>query len=91
MTHKLAFDRQDRGFRIRTWYRVDDGDALVEITQGGKLRRHFLYPAYKIWNLAAHFGDIVDSEIAKNVDGYAIAGSDGLGGCVYPRPTGATP
>jgi len=88
MNNKLAFDQQDRGYRIRVWYRDKSADALAEITFNKKLLRHFLYPAYKIWNLSAHFGDIVDSEIEKNVTGYLIAGSDGLGGCVYPQPTG---
>lgn len=94
MKHKLAFDRQDRGYRIRAWYRdtaegKTDGDALVEITNKGKLLRHFLYAAYKIWNLAAHFSDIVDSEMEHNIDAYAVVGSEGLGSCVVPKPTGA--
>lgn len=88
MKHELAFDRQDRGYRIRVWYRDKSADALAEITLNKKLLRHFLYPAYKIWNLEAHFGDIVDSEMENNIEGYAIAGSDGLGGGVMPQPTG---
>lgn len=77
---KLAFEKEDRGFRIRAWYQ-DDSDTLVEIEQDGKLLRKFTFPGYKIWNLAAHFSDIVDGELNEhNVSGYRIAASDGLGG-----------
>ena len=82
---KLAFEVEDRGFKIRAFW-GDGPDARIEITRNGEPYRTFNYPAYKIFNLAAHFSDIVDSEIAKNIDGYLIAGSDGLGGVVTPTP-----
>jgi len=56
----------------------DSGDALVKITKNGKLHRKFKWPAYKIFNISAHFGDIVDGELEKTNDklsGYKIAGS----------------
>lgn len=62
-----------------------EGNALVEMFKDGQSVRRFLYPAYKVWNLAAHFSDLVDSEVAGDMDGYALAGSDGLGGCVMPQ------
>jgi hypothetical protein len=82
-----AYNIDDRGFNVKAWYPVEAGDALIHISHDGKLVREFLYPAYKIWNIAAHFHDIVDGELSKDDKerGYLIAGSDGLGGCVLPR------
>jgi len=40
---------------------------------------------YKIFNLAAHFEDIVEGELKSSDVGYRIAGSDGLGGGVMPK------
>lgn len=76
---ELVFDLTDRGFTVKAWYLNDDsGNALVRITKDGKLRREFKWPAYKIFNIAAHFEDIVDGELEKTNDklsGYRIAGS----------------
>lgn len=80
------FDITDRGFRVQCWYLADTkANALIEITREGQSVRTFLFPAYKIWNIAAHFGDIVDSEIAKDINGYAVAASTGFGGSVPIR------
>jgi len=76
---ELVFDLTDRGFNVKAWYLNDDsGDALVEITKNGKPYREFKWPAYKIFNIAAHLPDIVDGELEKTNDklsGYKIAGS----------------
>ena len=56
------------------------GDALVELRYNGEIVRKIIFPAYKIYNIAAHFSDIVNSEINNESRGYAIAASDGLGG-----------
>jgi len=76
---ELIFDLTDRGFNVKAWYLNDDsGDALVKIKRGSKLCRKFNWPAYKIFNISAHFGDIVDGELEKTNDklsGYKIAGS----------------
>ena len=76
---ELVFDLTDRGFNVKAWYLNDDsGDALVKITKNGKLHREFKWPAYKIFNISAHFKDIVDGELEKTNDklsGYKIAGS----------------
>lgn len=40
----------------------------------------FSTPAYKIYNLQAHFSDIVDGEIENSDSGYQIAASTGLEG-----------
>jgi hypothetical protein len=81
---KPAFDIYDRGYNVKAWYLSEPkGDALIEITKGNVFLRKFLFPAYKIWNIAAHFKDIVDGEIDKNImNGYRMAASDGFGGTV---------
>ena len=57
----------------------NNGDALVEIYRDGEPYRKFLWPAYKIWNIAAHFSDIVQGEIEGNFSGYDLAGWTGFG------------
>lgn len=76
---KVAFEgpkEPDRGYTIKVSYLKGPqaGNALVEIFKNGKKTREFLWPAYKIWNLQAHFKDIVDGEIKGDTSGYAIAG-----------------
>ena len=86
------FDIDDRGFNVKAWYLEDiadsKGDALIVIKYGDTLIREFIFPAYKIWNIAAHFRDIVDGELSKDDKsrGYAIAASTGLGGFVPIKP-----
>ena len=80
-----VFSINDRGFHVSAWYLLDTeqskGDALIKIRYMGKDVRGFIFPAYKIWNIAAHFSDIVDGELSKDDKqrGYAIAASTGLG------------
>ncbi len=86
---KIAFDIENRGYRIRAYW-DEASDAKVTIHKGDELFKEFEYPAYKIFNLAAHFPDIVDGIISDEIEkGFAIAGSDGLGGCVMPQEVGA--
>lgn len=74
---QLAFDGEEGGLRFVAWYLVNpNGEALVEITRDGKVVKTFLWPAYKVWNVAAHASDIA----ADLNEGLAIAGSDGLDG-----------
>lgn len=70
----------DRGFEVAAYYLEEPckGDALVEITRDGEPYRRFLWPAYKIWNIAAHFQDIVNGEIEGNYSGYDAAGWTGF-------------
>ncbi len=67
----------------------DAGNALIEIKKDGKLVKEFLFPAYKIWNIAAHAQDIVDGLKKDSDSGLYVAGSDGLGGNAYSA-TGST-
>jgi hypothetical protein len=78
---KVAFESEvpERGFTVKASYLSEPkGDALVEIFQNGEPYKRFLFPAYKIWNISAHFSDIVDSEIEGNNAGYDIAGWTGF-------------
>lgn len=72
----------DRGYTI-TAIDQEGSNAKVKVELDGNLVREFDFPAYKIWNIQAHADDIIRSEIEKNVDGYLIAGSNGLGGNVF--------
>lgn len=78
---KLAFESKqpDRGYTVRATYLLEPrSEALVEIFKDGEKVRDFLFPAYRVWNIAAHFSDIVDSEIAQNADGYEMAAWPGI-------------
>jgi len=67
---KPEFNIDDRDFNVKAWYLENTenskGDALIEIKYKDKLIRNFIFPAYKIWNIAAHFDDIVDGELSKD-------------------------
>lgn len=80
---KVAYDTSatpDRGYHVRASYLTEKhkGDALIEIFKDGKLLRSFLFPAYKIYNIVAHFSEIVDGELENSGDGYAAAASTGI-------------
>ena len=81
---KIAFESKqpDRGYTARASYLKPpyNGNALIEILKDGKPLRSFMFPAYKIWNIAAHFSDIVDGEIENNAHGYEMAAWDGISG-----------
>ncbi len=82
---KVAFEgpnESDRGFTMRVSYlkEPDKADALVEIFKDGTPVRQFTFPAYKIYNLQAHFKDIVDGEIEKSMNGYEMAAWNGIDG-----------
>lgn len=64
----------------------NNGDALIEIFKDGKPLRQFTFPAYKIWNIAAHFHDIVDGEIRNSTDGYEMAAWNGISGAAVIVP-----
>ena len=87
---KPAYEIEDRGFKVQAWYLEDTadskGDALIVIERDGKPLREFLYPAYKIYNIAAHFGDIVDGELANHDGGYRAASWNGITPTGDPQP-----
>jgi len=88
---KVAFEgpkTPDRGYTIRASYMKAprNGDALIEVMKDGTTIRRFLCPAYKIYNLQAHFSDIVDGEIERSVWGYEMAAWNGIIGAVVLMP-----
>lgn len=87
----LAFEGPkppDRGYTIRASYLKEPhaADALIEVMKDGHLLRRFLFPAYKIYNLQAHFRDIVDGEIENSASGYEMAAWNGISGAVFLMP-----
>lgn len=76
----------DRGYTIRALDIGEKADYFIEIMKDGSVIRSFLFPAYKVYNLQAHFSNIVDSEIAKDSHGYAMASSTGFNG-MFILPT----
>lgn len=85
---KVAFDSSeapDRGYSVKATYLKPphNGDVLIEVFRENKMLRRFLFPAYKIWNIAAHFRDIVDGELENNPSGYQMASWDGISGAVF--------
>ena len=87
---KLGFEskKPDRGYTVKASYlkEPNGGDALIEIFKDEKPLRCFLFPAYKIWNIAAHFSDIVDGEIAGDGSGYQKAAWNGISGAIVILP-----
>ena len=80
----VAFDHRDGGYRFVATYLTEPiGDALIEILKGDEVIRAFLWPAYKIWNIAAHASDIAASLDAGHSDGLYLAGEIGFGANVY--------
>lgn len=45
-----------------------------------------MFPAYKVWNIAAHFKDIVDGEIEQSTRGYEAAAWNGISGAIFIVP-----
>lgn len=87
----IAFEgpkEPDRGYTVRASYlkKPHDGDALIEVMKDDVVIRKFLFPAYKIYNISAHFSDIVDGEIEKSSRGYEMASWDGISGATFLIP-----
>jgi hypothetical protein len=81
---KVAFEGVTRGYNFKATYLIEPkGMALIEITKDDKMIKEFLFPAYKLWNIAAHANDIVDGLERESDSGLFIAGSNGLGGNAY--------
>ena len=53
----VVFDQEVRGYRFVATYLAEEhkADALIEIFKDDVLVREVLWPAYKVWNIAAHF------------------------------------
>lgn len=56
-----VYELTERGYTLRGWYGGGDGaPGRIEVTRDGKIVREVYCPSYRIWNYAAHFGEIVD-------------------------------
>jgi hypothetical protein len=65
----VIFDITEGGWRVIA-RDVDGPDAHLDFEHNGKPYRSFDYPAYRVWNIAAHFGDIIadfEEELAADV------------------------
>lgn len=81
---KIAFENEVGGYLFRaTYLKESNGDALIEIEKDGGLVKSFLWPAYKIYNIAAHADEIADGLNQQSDEGLYVAGSTGFGGNVY--------
>ena len=58
------YELEDRSFYIAAFYQGENNLARVIVLKDGELYRDFEYTAYKVYNLAAHFSDMVDNELA---------------------------
>lgn len=88
MSEKLAFKTEYKGFVAEAYWGAGP-DARVVVTRDGKPFKEFKYPAYKIFNIQAHWIDIVEGELENSDEGYRLAGSNLLGGGVMPQPIDA--
>ena len=80
----VAFEIDKRCYNLKATYLLEPkGGALIEISKDNKIVRDFLFPAYKIWNIAAHDDDIIDGLEEESDKGLYIAGSTGFGGNAY--------
>ena len=83
---KVAFEGDVRGYHLKvTYFKEPKGEALVQIIKGNKMVKEFLFPAYKVFNIAAHADDIIDGLEQESDSGLFIAGSTGLGGNVFNK------
>lgn len=81
---KIAFENEHRGYSFKATYLLEPrGESLIEISKDGKIIKEFLFPSYKIWNIAAHDDDIINGLEEESDSGLLLAGSDGLGGNSY--------
>ncbi len=80
----VAFEQTVSGYLFRATYLIEPkGDALIEIEKDGQLVKEFLWPSYKIWNIAAHAHDIAGDLDQQSDEAIYDAGSTGFGGNVY--------
>ncbi len=81
---KEAYKTTHKGYVFTAIYLLEPkGQALIKIEKDGVSVKEFLFPAYKIYNIAAHADDIIMGLEQSSDIGLRIAGSDGLGGNSY--------
>ena len=87
---KVAFEVEHKGFRA-VGYWGGGADGRVVVSKDGEQIKEFAYPAYKIFNIAAHWHDIIDGELEGNGNGWLLAGWSGFGACVLPAALAEKP
>ena len=60
---KLAFENSYRQFSVKAFW-GDGPNARIEIFKDGAEYKIFEYPAYRIFNISAHFPDMVEDFLA---------------------------
>lgn len=56
----IAFEGDEQGFHFKaTYLKEPKGEALIEISKDSQTVKEFLFPGYKVWNIAAHASDII--------------------------------
>jgi len=87
---KLEWERKEPldGYNIHCWRLKTNphSDVFIEVTKDGNIIREFFYPAYKQYNLQAHFEDIVAGEKQNSISGYQAASWNGISGSVFILP-----
>lgn len=73
---RLVYDITEGPWRVMCSYTGEGQDAFVTFWHNGEHYQSFDYPAYKVWNIAAHLHDIV----ADFEHGMAVASSTLLEG-----------
>ncbi len=82
--HKLVlFDTEYRGFRLRGRYLKDSSYAYYYIQRDGKYYLSGRCMAYKIYNIAAHFTDMVEREMSTASFRLALSPLPGM--LIVPR------
>jgi len=80
----VAFNIENGEYRFVATYLTEPvNQAVIEVFKAGEIVRSFLWPAYKIWNIAAHADDIARGLESGSDEGLKIAGDTGFGGNVY--------
>ena len=81
-----------KGYNVKCWRLKENPhkDVLIEIVKDGQVIREFLFPAYKQYNIQAHFEDIVEGELQKSDSGYQAAAWDGISGAIIIDPSDLT-
>ena len=76
MRLSLAYVLRHRGFQVIAWYSSDPQRAVLLFQRNGGFYNIMEHPAYTIWNVAAHFNDIVERELCDESAKDAAADRD---------------
>ena len=60
-----AFAFTDRGYNVQCFYGSAQ-ESLIVVTRDGVPHVQFRYPSYRIWNIAAHFNEMVDNWLERS-------------------------